>query len=213
MQAVPEPSGPWLSFSLDRSGASPSHYELRVDEGTGRGYYRPEPQEPTGPPAVTPAPEVPISVDGPLLKKLFAAVPLVQSHRCDSHGKNIAQTGIKTLRYEGAGGAFECSYNYSNEDRINTATALFLAIGDTMQYGDRLAAKLRFDRLGLDAEMDNLQSALADGTAVDVANIAPVLAAIQNDDRVMDIVRRKATRLLESAGVTAQAAVSDSSDR
>ena len=203
-------AGQWLSFTLDRSGPAPLHYDIRIDETTGRGSYRLEPQGPNGGAAPV---ETPITVEQPLLKRLFAAVPLVQSHRCDAHDKNVAQTGTKTLRYTENGQIFECFFNYSNEDRVNTAAALFIALGETMQYGGRLATKLRFDRLGLDAEMDNLQSALADGRAVDVVNIAPVLLAIQNDDRVMELVRRKAAHLLEGAGATAQSADAGPSER
>ncbi len=142
------------------------------------------------------AAEVPITVGAPLAKKLFAAVPLVRSQRCDGHNKNIAQTGLKTLRYLQSGTVSECTYNYAADDRVNTATAVFEALAETMQYGERLSSKLRFDRLGLDGEMDSLQTALQQGRALEVGNIASVLASIQNDDRVMERVRRKATHLL-----------------
>ena len=145
--------------------------------------------------------EVPIAVPPAVLQRVFAAVPLVRSNRCESHRKNIAQTGTKTLRLLRDGALAECSYNYSEDDRVNAATTVFEAIAETMQYGERLRAKLRFDRLGLDAEMDGLQAALDDGRALEVGNIAPVLQAIQGDDRVMERVRRKAAHLLESAGV------------
>ncbi len=140
--------------------------------------------------------------------KVFAAVPLVKSNRCDAHRKGIAQTGVKTLRLAGAGAAAECSYNYSEDDRVNVATAVFESVAETMQYGERLRAKLRFDRLGLDAEMDGLQAALKDGRALEVANIAPVLQAIENDDRVMERVRRTASRLLETAGLGSATGIS-----
>ena len=107
------------------------------------------------------------------------------------------------MRYESGGNRAECTYNYSDEDRVNAATAVFEGLGETMQYGERLAAKLRFDRLGLDVEMDNLESALAQGQALEPGNIAPVLQAIQNDERVMDRVRRKAAHVLEAAGAPA----------
>ena len=191
-----------LSFTLDRSTSPPTRYTIRVEEGTGRGVYHSE-----APAGTARASDVPLVVDAPTLKKLFAAVPLVKSQRCETHNKHIAQTGAKTLRYEPSGEAggnrSECTYNYSDEDRVNTATTEFEGIGETMQYGDRLAAKLRFDRLGLDGEMDGLESALSEGRALDAGNIAPVLQAIQNDERVMDRVRRKAAHVLEAAGVPA----------
>ena len=185
-----------MSFTLIRSTTPPAQYTIRVEESTGRGVYHA--QAPAG---GVPASDTPIVIDATMLKKVFAAVPLVKNGRCETHNKHIAQTGTKTLRYEAEGDRAECTYNYSDEDRVNTATTVLEGIGETMQYGDRLAAKLRFDRLGLDVEMDDLESALADGRALEAGNIAPVLQAIQNDERVMDRVRRKAAHLLEGAGV------------
>ncbi len=218
-QSAPDSPRHWLSFSIDRSGSLPVHYGIRLEEGTGHGFYSMEgtASSDAAPSAAAAASkEVPISVDEPTLKKLLVAVPFVKAHRCETHAKHLAQTGTKTLRYAGDGAVAECTYNYSDDDRVNTATSLFLALGETLQYGDRLAAKLRFDRLGLDAEVASLQSALDSGQAMQVGNIAPVLEAIQNDERVMERVRRKAARLLEGAGIApaqASAGKDGSSDR
>jgi len=192
-----------LSFKLDRVGSPPTQYTIHVEESSGRGMYRAESPKPAGTAEqVAPPAEISLVVGTATLKKLLAAIPLVESGRCETHMKKIAQTGVKVLRYERDGKVSECTYNYSDDERVNTATSQFEAIGETMQYGDRLAAKLRFDRLGLDTEVDGLQSAIAEGRAVDVGNISPVLQAIENDDRVMDRVRRKVARVLVSAGAT-----------
>ncbi len=201
-------AGRILTFTLDRSGAAAVHYSVELDEATGKGMYV---GAGAGVPSATGTPAEagqPIAVPAAVVGKVFAAVPLVKSNRCDAHRKGIAQTGVKTLRLAGAGAAAECSYNYSEDDRVNVATAVFESVAETMQYGERLRAKLRFDRLGLDAEMDGLQAALKDGRALEVANIAPVLQAIENDDRVMERVRRTASRLLETAGLGSATGIS-----
>ncbi len=210
-----------LSFTLDHDGTPPVHYTIRVEEGTGRGVYHSEVSRGSGAAGSGASvggneagSEMPMVVDRPTLKKLFAAVPLVKSGRCETHNKHIAQTGTKILRYGTDETHAECTYNYSDEDRVNSATAMFEGLGETMQYGERLASKLRFDRLGLDLEMDNLMSALAEGRALEAGNIAPVLQAIENDERVMDRVRRKAAHLLEGAGMpVVQGAGGGSSER
>ena len=212
--------GETLRFSFDRVGTTPMHFEIELDQATGRGTYRE-----SAVPAVAAAPasegadagsvpaERPLVVTAPVLKKLFAAVPAVRSHRCESHSHGIAQTGTKTIRYAQGDGAAECTYNYSDDERLNAATELLEALNETMQFGDRLTNKLRFDRLGLDVEMENLQSAVSEGRAIELGNIASVLEAVQNDDRVMDRVRRKASRLLESAGVAQGQASADGASR
>jgi hypothetical protein len=191
--------GNWLSFSLSREGPPLTRYTVRIEQATGHGFYRSDVQTAVPLPGTSGA-ETPISVDPQLAKKIFAAVPLVKSNRCDAHDKNLAQTGVKVLRYSADATVFECTYNYGLDDRVNTATTVLLALGETMQYGERLASDLRFSRLGLDSDLDALQSALADGRALEPANIAPVLQAILQDDRVMDRVHRKATRILERSG-------------
>ncbi len=202
-------AGRILTFTLDRSGAAAVHYSVELDEATGKGLYRgATPASGVSSPEAGAEAGQPIAVPAAVVGKVFAAVPLVKSNRCDAHRKGIAQTGVKTLRLAGAGAAAECSYNYSEDDRVNVATAVFESVAETMQYGERLRAKLRFDRLGLDAEMDGLQAALKDGRALEVANIAPVLQAIENDDRVMERVRRTASRLLETAGLGSATGIS-----
>lgn len=199
-------SGASLTFTLDRTGPAAVHYSVQLDEATGKGVYRGAALAAgllsAGTSVARGDAVLPIAVPEAVLKKVFAAGPLVRSNRCDAHRKGIAQTGTKTLRLAVADGAsFECSYNYAEDERVNAATAALEAVAETMQYGERLRAKLRFDRLGLDAEMEALRSALADGRALGVSNIAPVLEAIQNDDRVMERVRRAAAHLLERAGL------------
>ncbi len=195
--------GSTLRFTLDRAGAASTHYAVELDAATRQGTYSIS-GGPAAPSATAPgeaAADRPIQVSEDLLKKLFAVAPLVRSDRCASHRKGIAQTGIKTLRLTQQGTTFTCTYDYSEEDRVHTATAAFEGIAETMRFGDRLTAELRFDRLGLDAEMESLQSALKDGRALEVGNIGAVLVSVQNDERVMERVRRKAAHLLESASL------------
>lgn len=195
--------GPSLRFSLDRPGSMPTQYQLRVDEATGQGIYRVVPAMTEAAPVSGVEKDTRITVDAPTVKRLFAAVPSVKANRCESHNKNIAQTGTKVLQFTQNGTTSACTFNYSNDDRVNNAATIFMAIGETLQCGDRLAAKLRFDRLGLDLELDRLQEALKEGRAVEVGNISPVLTAIEKDERVMDRARRKAAHLLDGAGIPA----------
>ena len=134
-----------LQFSLDRPGTLPLQYTLTVSE-TGEGRYLPR-VDAASPMELKPAPEgdgKEIHVSLPVLKKLFAAVPMVEGGRCETHNKNIARTGVKVLRYKSASREAQCTYNYSDDDRVNDATAAFEGIAATLQFGDRLRSKLRF---------------------------------------------------------------------
>lgn len=201
-----------LQFSLDRAGPPATQYTIALNED-GAGVYAPGATAALVPLTAVPDGGKALRIEPALVKKLFAAVPMVEGGRCETHNKGIAKTGIKTLHYAGAGRDAQCTYNYSDDDRVNDATSAFEAIAQTVDYGQRLAAKLRFDRLGLDSELDDLQGAVSDGRALEVGNIAPVLKKISEDDRVMDRVRRKALHLLEAVPTDQTAASAGSSAR
>jgi hypothetical protein len=205
-----------LQFSLDRDGPPPVQFTITVNED-GSGTYVGHKTDGSAAAAGQGDDGQKIHIDRPIVTKLFAAVPMVEGGRCETHSKGIAKTGVKTLRYTGLGRDGQCVYNYSDDDRVNDATSDFEALALTMQYGERLAAKLRFDRLGLDGELEGLQTAVSEGRALDVENIAPVLRKILADERVMDRAHTKAQRLLQSVGPaqagSTSAEAADSSER
>ena len=213
-QAVPPRVSDSLTFSIEREGQAVNGFAIQVDQTTGRGFYTPRNTTENTNAGAAPGSPTPIAVGPPLLKQLFASLPAITQHRCESHSHNLAQTGKKTLRFAHSDAVAECTFNYSDDERVNNAAAIFLALAQTLDFGQRLASKLRFDRLGLDRVMDDLTDAVKDGRAVEIGNIAPVLRTIESDDRVLERVRRKAASLLESAGLpaaqpTGDAAVSD----
>lgn len=143
-----------------------------------------------------------IRVSPEMRQRLFAGYAIVKSERCETRQKHIADTGTKTLTYraDGAGSSWSCTFNYSDSDKLDNTADAFLSIAETVQAGERLAQKHRYDRLGLDAEIDAFLAEVKLGHAIEVANIAPVLRSIAEDERVMERVRRKASRLLQESG-------------
>ena len=143
---------------------------------------------------------VPLTVSAETLQKLNMGEHAAKSGKCETKSKNIAKSGEKTIRYEAAEKTEECTFNYSDDAGLMGATNTFQAIAETMQRGKRLEHDLRYDRLGLDAEMEALVAAQKNGSAIEIGNIAPVLQALVQDDHVIDRVRRRAARLLQDAG-------------
>jgi hypothetical protein len=148
---------------------------------------------------------MPLTVGQETLERMRLGEHAAKSGKCETKAKNIAKTGEKTIRYEEAGRIAECTFNYSDDAGLMGAIATFQAIADTMQRGERLQHDLRYDRLGLDAEMESLLDAQKSGSAIEIGNIAPVLQSLVQDDQVIDRVRRRAARLLQDAGVTVPA--------
>jgi hypothetical protein len=148
--------------------------------------------------------QVHLRVSDATWKRVHAGAAAVQADRCETKVKNIAKTGVKDVEYH-AGTTPDtyssCSFNYSDDAGLNDAVTALEEIVETMQAGERLKHKHRFDHLGLDAELDSLLARAKDGQAIELQNIAPVLQSIADDDEMMSPSRRKAKSLLELGGI------------
>ena len=125
----------------------------------------------------------------------------------DSHLKHIAQTGQKTLEYKSAQIQGATTYNWSQNADVETMTKLFQAIAMTIDYGRKLAFQYRFDKLGMDERLKELQELQASHEVEEIGIIAPILHKIAADPNMMNISRLAAKHLLETmngGGLTAQ---------
>jgi hypothetical protein len=148
--------------------------------------------------------QIPVRLSEATWKRVHGGAAAIEGNRCETKQKNIAKTGMKDVDYQGgATGSPDatCTFNYSDDAGLNDAVAALESMVSTMQFGDRLQHELRYDRLGLDAEIDSLAEEVKNGSAIEAQNIAPVLQSLIDDDRVMERVKRKAAHLLEGAGI------------
>jgi hypothetical protein len=199
------PHGQWtaVDFSFKPNSPAAPPWTVHLD-ATGTGSY-------TEASETTPGPQ-PLTVSPSTLERLRRGEHAVEKNRCESRQKNIANTGEKTIRYQSQGNTITCTFNYSDDAALMDAAAAFQAIAETMQAGERLQHDERYDRLGLDAEIDTLIAAVHNGAAIDLNNIAPVLQSLIADEHVIDRVRRKASRLLQDPGSVIPSATADSSE-
>lgn len=127
----------------------------------------------------------------------------------DSHLKKIAQTGRKTLEYKSAAAHGSATYNWSQNDDVQELTRLFFAIANTIDCGRKLAFQYRFDKLGLDTRLKELQDLRTNRSAAELGAIAPILQKIADDPNMMHISRQTAQQLLHA--LTGPAAPIDTS--
>jgi hypothetical protein len=116
--------------------------------------------------------------------------------QCASRLKNVADTGTKTLQYEGQDGKGSCTYNFSDNKDVQALTDVFQGIAETMDTGRKLDQLHRFDRLGLDSVMKFLADEVSSGRALEIGTIASSLRSIASDTDVMARVRNRASALL-----------------
>jgi hypothetical protein len=118
----------------------------------------------------------------------------------DSHLKKIAQTGNKTLQYTSANVHGSATYNWSQNADVQELTRLFVAIANTVDCGRKLAFQYRFDKLGMDTRLKELEGLKASHYAEELNAIAPILHKIADDPNMMHISRQTAQQLLRTLG-------------
>lgn len=194
-----------VTFQIERPGLPVPRFTLRIREDGSGSYQAEEVQGPADEGTVHYATEK--SIERAIALNPITVARVFKAARelgrfdmaCASKAKNIADTGKKTLSYVGTDGAGSCIYNYSENKTVQVLTDRFLAIACTLDEGRRLEYLHRYDRLGLDAEMNAFKEAVAAGRASELDTIAPVLSSIAADTAVIERVRLSAAKLLEQA--------------
>jgi len=112
----------------------------------------------------------------------------------------VSSTGKKTLTYADQIKHFETSYDYSENKAIQQITDIFAGISNTIEEGRKLQHLRRYDKLGLEAELKGMESAMEGHNLAELQLIAPTLESIANDPAILNIARQRAKRLLAQSG-------------
>jgi hypothetical protein len=114
--------------------------------------------------------------------------------------KHIAQTGQKTLQYQSPRIQGSATYNWSQNADIEELTRLFGAIAMTIDFGRKLTFQYRYDKLGMDKLLKELEDQQAGHGVEELAIVAPMLRKIADDPNLMNISLQSAERLLHYQG-------------
>jgi hypothetical protein len=190
-------------FRFERSGLPVPRYQLQIFEN-GMGQYRGEEMPMTVGPADSPPSPQPFApksfhVSPATAAKIFALAQSLNRFNiaCASTAKNVADSGKKTLTYSGMNSVIgSCDYDYTENKDVQALTDILQGIAETMDEGRRLDYLHRYDRLGLDAEMESFTREVADGRALELGTIAATLRSIADDPEVMQRVRTRSSVLL-----------------
>jgi hypothetical protein len=196
---APEP--PVVTFTLDFPGSQPEHYSLRVPSD-GAAHY-----ESSGKLSLdsdeTDSFDLDFTASVATRQKIFelAAKAGYFQKDLDSHHKNLAFTGKKSLSYKDGKRSGESTFNYSSQPAVQELTNLFQDLSTTLEFGRRLHYDHRYQKLALDAELKRMEEMARNGPLVELTAIAPILQQIVGDATVMNVSRARAQRLLEHAGI------------
>lgn len=199
---APVTNDPTFQVDFSEPGLSPSQWTLTL-RPDGTGHFRSpagRPPDDATPGIVPPAVDRDIQVSADYAGRVFAAAARHRwfNEACESHLK-VAFQGWKTLTYSGPQGQGSCTFNYSKDKEIQELGDSLEAVAETILEGARMELLLQHDRLGLDAEMEFLVEAVADGRAQQVGAIREILERLAQDDTVLERVRKRARWLLMRA--------------
>jgi len=187
-----------VTFTLDFPGSIPGHYSFRIDQ-SGAAHY-----ESSG--KTLPEEEqddsftYDFAASEATRQKIFdlAAQLGYFQKDLDSHRKNMAFTGKKTLMYKDAQRAGTTTYNYTSDVAGQELTGLFQSLSATLEFGHRLEYAHRYQKLALAEELKKMEESSRTSPIVEVQAIAPILRQIINDPGVINVTRARAQRMLES---------------
>jgi hypothetical protein len=202
-----------VSFTCDFPGSDPSHYSLTVTS-TREASYSSDSKlnaateaDPDAGSASGAASETVFRLSAETTTRIFDLARAAHYFQgtIDSKKKNIASTGDKTLVYHDADKSYMANYNYSLIPAVQELTAVFQNLSSAVEFGRRLDYEYRYQKLALDEEMKRMEdtTTLRD-VGPDLAAAAPVLQKIADDPSVINLVRARAMRLLQHAGMNAK---------
>jgi hypothetical protein len=194
---------PVITFDFAFPGTQPEHYTVSVNS-SGHATYRSDDTAAVGRGSGAEEPYTEeFTISRGSRDQIFQLAEQAHYFRGDfEYGKGrIANMGAKTLAYSDGlaanGIGYQTAYNYSQNPAIQQLTTIFQGISNTLELGRRLAYLHRFDKLGLEAELQQAEETAQAGNLLELQVIAPILRAVADDYGVMHIARERAQRLLK----------------
>jgi len=90
------------------------------------------------------------------------------------------------------------TYNWSQNTDIQELTRIFQGVATTLDYGRKLTFQYRFDKLGMDQRIKELEQLQQQGYVEELQAIEPILRRIADDPNIMHITRESAKHLLKT---------------
>ena len=172
--------------------STPEFIEIKIDQNSDKGSY--EIRQLDEDPGATP-----FDVSPALRQRIFELIAKLNYFNgldLDVHRK-IANLGEKTFRYQRGSEAHEVEFNYT----VNSSAAQLLQICEGLarqqELVDLLLRRIKYDRLGVNDGLLELETDLTKGVLPEPQRLLPVLDQIAGDYRCVDIARQRARALAE----------------
>jgi hypothetical protein len=200
---------PTVTFELFWEQATPQRYAITVDVAGNARYESHTPERPAEGRSPTPSEpddfETQFIISRDTRDQILRLAKELDYFNGDWDFKKhvIANTGQKTLTWSDAGRKSHTTYNFSESKPLQQLTSIFEGISLTLEHGRKLQFLHRFDKLGLESELNGMEEMFKRHDLYELQLIAPTLRKIANDTAVLHLARQRAGRLL-AAGAGAE---------
>jgi hypothetical protein len=109
----------------------------------------------------------------------------------------VAFMGMKTFRYENGAEKSETKFNYSQDEDARLIADWFERLSETQQYLFNLERSVRFDKLGVNSSLLQLEIALERKRIVGRERFLPLLDRVAKNDSYMHMARERAASLAD----------------
>ena len=186
---------PAITFTRNWDAAQPSFLKIETDSAGRARYESQDPQK-----------QEPYTEDFTLSRatreKIFDLAEKTNffNGNFDFKQHKIAFTGTKTLIYHDAAHNGQTTFNWSQNQDIEQLTNLFIAISNTIEAGRKLDYLIHYDKLGLDHQLEAMETQAGSGQMIELQLLAPPLQEIASNPIYMHIAQQRARHLLQLAG-------------
>lgn len=180
---------PKIFYSKSFPGSSPAYVAITVDR-SGAADYRESPEEEAG---------MKFQLTPKEVDEVFAlAEKLGRFTRPLESGLKVANTGLKTFRYQSEKETNEVRFNYSLDPDARLLWDFFERTGETERHLIKLERAARYDRLGVNEALLELEVSYDRRRLVAPQQFLKVLDRIARNESYLHMARARAAKLAEA---------------
>ncbi|HET8547006.1 MAG TPA: hypothetical protein VFL57_03340 [Bryobacteraceae bacterium] len=186
---------PKVTFTREFKGSAPPYYMIEISR-SGAGLYKEAPDD-----------QQPISF------RLSEAVTAGLFGRLENAGNaqkplesnlKVANMGLKTIRFDDGRRRQQVSFNYSLDENAQALADMFEKINETQQHFINLERSVRFDRLGVNKIILQIETSHDRQRILGADALLPVLDRVAKSEAFMHMTRERAAKLAEAIRHPAQ---------
>lgn len=139
----------------------------------------------------------PFQIGAPLAERIFSLAAKLHDFQgvdLDVH-RRLANLGEKTFAYENGAEKHETKFNYTLDESASQLVNIFEGLARQTSDISDLARTMRYDRLGVNDVLLQIESDLNNKQIPEPERLLPVLDQLAGDDKILEIARQRARTL------------------